>query len=392
MGIDLTTLLAGLTGGAQGMGVAVTQEDARARQQAADAERRQMQAAQMANLADEQKGRELTRYTQGFRQGTAPDQQGLLSALKLAGDMTPGVGAAPSMASLAIQQAASSDPRFAADRYQQVNQGTYVDQTATPEAVESRQMALKAALTPRPAVTPPRIDPLSPQGIDAQRRLEAYKAGLKPQGGADGQAGAAGGGSDGERQAANFAARMLTADVGLGVEELAGKPTRTTESLGRVPFVGGAVLDAHQQKYRQLQQDWVRAKLRKESGATIGDQEMQSEIDTYFPTPNDSPELVAQKAQRRKFAAQLMQQSAGRAWTPQMDELVKVESAKFATPRQTPVMAPSTRAPLPPRGKSGDTGNVDLRPPLSDADYWEQLVNAGKSPDEATAIVRARKH
>ena len=36
------------------------------------------------------------------------------------------------------------------------------------------------------------------------------------------------------------------------------------------------------QKYRQAQKDWVRAKLRDESGAVIGEEEMQSEIETYL--------------------------------------------------------------------------------------------------------------
>lgn len=68
-----------------------------------------------------------------------------------------------------------------------------------------------------------------------------------------------------------------------------------------------------QQRYKQAADDWIRAKLRKESGAVIGADEMAAEYNTYFPQPADSPELIAQKAQARRQAEAQIMQSAGRA-------------------------------------------------------------------------------
>ena len=73
-----------------------------------------------------------------------------------------------------------------------------------------------------------------------------------------------------------------------------------------------------QQQVRQAQEDWVRSKLRKESGAVIGDEEMSREIKTYFPQIGDSPPVIAQKARARQIAINAMQTSAGPAMSQVM--------------------------------------------------------------------------
>lgn len=49
-------------------------------------------------------------------------------------------------------------------------------------------------------------------------------------------------------------------------------------------------------------QEWMRAKLRKESGAVIGADEAFQEYTTYFPEPGDTPEVIAQKRVARQIA------------------------------------------------------------------------------------------
>lgn len=71
------------------------------------------------------------------------------------------------------------------------------------------------------------------------------------------------------------------------------------------------------QQYRQAQENWVRANLRKESGAAIGASEMEQERKNYFPVPGDSPEVIEQKRRNRQVTQQAMLQSAGRAATNQ---------------------------------------------------------------------------
>jgi len=73
------------------------------------------------------------------------------------------------------------------------------------------------------------------------------------------------------------------------------------------------MLDPERQKYRQAQEDWVRAKLRKESGAVIAADEMDREIRVYFPQIGDSAAVVKQKQASRKVAEAAMKTSAGRA-------------------------------------------------------------------------------
>lgn len=60
------------------------------------------------------------------------------------------------------------------------------------------------------------------------------------------------------------------------------------------------------QKFYNGAQEWVRAKLRKESGAAISASEWESEFQTYFPQPGDSKELIDQKATLRKTAIDSM--------------------------------------------------------------------------------------
>lgn len=66
--------------------------------------------------------------------------------------------------------------------------------------------------------------------------------------------------------------------------------------------LANSVLSAEGRKYYQAAADWVRAKLRKESGAAIGEKEMAAEFRTYFPVPSDGPEEIAQKAAARAQA------------------------------------------------------------------------------------------
>lgn len=71
------------------------------------------------------------------------------------------------------------------------------------------------------------------------------------------------------------------------------------------------------QKFYQAAADWVRAKLRKESGAVIGAEEMQSEIRTYFPVPGDTQDVIKQKAQARSVATEAMRKAAGGSAEPE---------------------------------------------------------------------------
>lgn len=125
--------------------------------------------------------------------------------------------------------------------------------------------------------------------------------------------------SDAERISAGYAERMDKS--GKIVDQLeksgVGKPG-WLESMYRAAGAETAAnvsqqFDPERQKYRQAQEDWVRAKLRKESGAVIAADEMDREIRVYFPQIGDGADVIAQKATSRKVAEKAMRQAAGRA-------------------------------------------------------------------------------
>ena len=138
--------------------------------------------------------------------------------------------------------------------------------------------------------------------------------------GAGGQLKGVSGGQPTEAQAnaAGFAQRMELSNSIINSLPAGSQPGWGTRTFETIPFVGGAMARAGQgadtQKYDQAAQDWIRAKLRKESGAAIGKDEMIQEYNTYFPQVGDSPEKLAQKAEARRVATLGMQKAAGRAY------------------------------------------------------------------------------
>jgi hypothetical protein len=124
--------------------------------------------------------------------------------------------------------------------------------------------------------------------------------------------------TESEKSSAGFLNRMRESEKVLQDPKVSkGKPSVLTKTVGAIPVAGNIVRpfteSAAQQRYRQAQEDWVRAKLRKESGATIPTDEMNKEIETYFPQPGEtSKDLIAQKAASRKAAERQLEIGAGR--------------------------------------------------------------------------------
>lgn len=121
--------------------------------------------------------------------------------------------------------------------------------------------------------------------------------------------------TEGERNAAGFYNRMLESTKLLGQLEKTGKGTAATSTASRIPLIGGiaerSIMSDDQQKYKNAAMAWIRAKLRKESGAAIGNDEAAQEYATYFPMVGDGADVIKQKAQLRDVANQEMSLSAG---------------------------------------------------------------------------------
>lgn len=127
--------------------------------------------------------------------------------------------------------------------------------------------------------------------------------------------------TEGERTSSNYFGRMQAAEQLLGDYVPSTKDYVASQNVmaggATRAVVANAALSPEGQKYYQAAADWVRAKLRKESGAVISPDEMAQEIKTYFPVPNDMPETVAQKAQARQQAMTGMRDMSGRSLPPQ---------------------------------------------------------------------------
>lgn len=128
--------------------------------------------------------------------------------------------------------------------------------------------------------------------------------------------------------AANFANRMNESRKvldGLGDKGQDAKTgwAGTAEAIiGAVPSFGatdkigaGIVKTAstpEQKRYLSEAQNWIRANLRKESGAAIYPEEMASEYANYFPMPGDDKQIIEDKKRRRLDAETgVISQSAG---------------------------------------------------------------------------------
>ena len=119
----------------------------------------------------------------------------------------------------------------------------------------------------------------------------------------------------------------------LTIEQVAGKPEIGAEIAGALPIIGKVAKrgaeTSNRQLYRQAQENWVTANLRKESGAVIGAEEMQKEIEKYFPQINEGPEVIAQKAESRRIAEEGMKSNAN------FPAEKTTEPAQKAQPKQT---------------------------------------------------------
>jgi hypothetical protein len=183
----------------------------------------------------------------------------------------------------------------------------------------------------------------TPEGLVYVPKAPGVQARAFPVMGAGGQpvqSASSGKFTEDERKSAGFSLRMTEAnkilsgpatdDQGkpilgddgkpLTLEQLAGKPGFAEAAVGLVPFAGGAMergaarsAGKYRLLYRQGQENWVTANMRAESGAVIGDVEMERDIRKFFPQYGDPPEVIAQKADARRQAEAAMQARAGGA-------------------------------------------------------------------------------
>lgn len=135
--------------------------------------------------------------------------------------------------------------------------------------------------------------------------------------------------------ATTFAARMKDASRVIEQMESQGVSGSDARTMAAGNSYTNFLATPEGQQYRQAQENWVTANLRKESGAAIPKDEMDKDIAKWFPKIGDKPEVRAQKAQARKVAERGMLVQAGPG-AKQVDKILQ-ETAPAAKPSGDPV-------------------------------------------------------
>jgi hypothetical protein len=134
--------------------------------------------------------------------------------------------------------------------------------------------------------------------------------------------------SDAQNASAGYYERMLSANTAMdsvlaGKDGVIGTPDDVkyddVNSFGqtiknKVPLFGNNLISNDKQQLEQMQQDWVSAVLRKESGAVLGVDEIAQEKKKYFPQYGDSKETIARKSVSRQNAESGMFNASQGAW------------------------------------------------------------------------------
>ena len=96
-------------------------------------------------------------------------------------------------------------------------------------------------------------------------------------------------------------------------EEFLSDITGTFAALKRNVKIAEGFKNEKEKQYLNAASAWVAAKLRRESGAQISEDEFSQEYARFFPVIGDGPDTIAQKRAQRRIAQQSMLTAAGRA-------------------------------------------------------------------------------
>ena len=190
--------------------------------------------------------------------------------------------------------------------------------------------------------------PVSFQAIETDQGLMAFNPktmGMTPVLGADGKPlTKSGKPTEGETNAAGFASRMVAAESITSKLTTGNAPKFGEAITSIIPLIGKAIpevipqavggLSPERRQYLQAANNFIRANLRKESGAAIGADEWTAEFINYFPQYNDDEQTIKQKAIFRNILTQNMIGSAGKSFkAPSMTLPTSMTDSYGLTPR-----------------------------------------------------------
>lgn len=126
-----------------------------------------------------------------------------------------------------------------------------------------------------------------------------------------------------ERKAAGFLKRALNAESNflnidadpdaVGQQQIGGRSLPGLAFAETFPNAANAFSSESRQLADQAQREFIAAILRYDSGAAIPPSEFVTNAQIYFPSPGDTPAVIAQKAEARRTAIEGLRSSSGRA-------------------------------------------------------------------------------
>ena len=150
--------------------------------------------------------------------------------------------------------------------------------------------------------------------------------------------------TEGETNAAGFASRMVAAEAITSKLATGAAPKFGEAVLGAIPLIGKTIpevipqaiggLSSERRQYLQAANNFIRANLRKESGAAIGADEWTAEFINYFPQYNDDEQTIKNKAIFRNILTQNMVNAGGKSFkTPSMTAPTSMTESYGLNPR-----------------------------------------------------------
>ena len=147
-----------------------------------------------------------------------------------------------------------------------------------------------------------------------------------------------------ETNAAGFASRMVAANAITSKLSTGAQPKTGEAVLSAIPLIGNKIpeiipegvggLSKERRQYLQAANNFIRANLRKESGAAIGADEWTAEFVNYFPQYNDDAQTIKNKEIFRNILTQNMVAAGGKSYkAPNMETPESMTDAYGLNPR-----------------------------------------------------------
>jgi hypothetical protein len=110
-----------------------------------------------------------------------------------------------------------------------------------------------------------------------------------------------------------YGSRMQEAEDVLGTQTA---PDITQEGLSKIPLFGNTLVSPETQVFRQAENNFINALLRRESGAAIASSEYDNARRQYIPLIGDSPEVLKTKQNNRSMVSARLIAAGGRELMP----------------------------------------------------------------------------